>query len=257
MRTLITLSLGGCASIASAQLVNGSFEDGWNNWIPAPFATAISLDAAPDQGSSCLELASAQWSPSTVFQALPDLSQGEVIRFGGWVKEVNSWYLEPPRVGICICNSASITVPLETSLTWTGPEWAYLEDTIQLTTPLPPGHFYGLFVSGTLTPASTILYTRFDGLFAEPMIVMNAVALPGAQGVAAFPNPATDKLWIDLPESPLSITAIDACGRTHDLKNFTHRERTSELDVDALPPGICLLRVTTAPGTHTVRFVKA
>ena len=71
------------------------------------------------------------------------------------------------------------------------------------------------------------------------------------------PNPATDKLWVDLPAAPISITAIEASGRTHDLKNFTHRDRTLEVDVHTLPTGICLLRIATASGTHAVRFVKA
>ncbi|MBP7515880.1 MAG: hypothetical protein KA791_15140 [Flavobacteriales bacterium] len=70
------------------------------------------------------------------------------------------------------------------------------------------------------------------------------------------PNPATDRLWIDLPEVPLSITAIDASGRTHDLKNFTHRDRTLEVDVNALSGGITSLRITTNSGTQNLWFIK-
>ena len=70
------------------------------------------------------------------------------------------------------------------------------------------------------------------------------------------PNPVDDKLWVDLPEVPLAITAIDASGRTHDLKNFTHRDHTLEVDVNSLPAGITLLRITTNSGTQNLRFLK-
>jgi len=96
----------------------------------------------------------------------------------------------------------------------------------------------------------------FDNIALSPLISTGA-GMVHRTTPEFRPNPATDKLWIDLPDTPLSITAIDASGRTHDLKNFTHRDRTLEVDVHALPTGICLLRVTTASGTHTVRFVKA
>lgn len=83
----------------------------------------------------------------------------------------------------------------------------------------------------------------------------------GMEGAArsspAFrPNPASDKLWFDLAETPLAITAIDASGRTHDIKNFTHRDHTFEVDVNSLPAGITLLRITTDTRTKNLRFLK-
>lgn len=96
---------------------------------------------------------------------------------------------------------------------------------------------------------------RFDEFQMQEL--SSGMAVPKHGPIGCRPNPATDKLQIDLPEVPLAIVAIDAGGRAHDLKNFTHLERTLEVDVTAFPDGICLLRLTTASGTRIVRFVKA
>ena len=243
--------------MAQAQLINGSFEDGLNAWEPAPSVSSLVADGAPDQGTACLQISSEQWFPATVFQPLPGLVQGEIIRFGGWIKSVNNWFQEQPRLSICICSNAGVLQTLEPSLASTVPQWAFLEDTIDLTSPLPPGTSYGICVSGSIHAGSTVFDARFDGIFIEPVTALGTTYPVTHPATGAYPNPAADKLWVDLPETPLSITAFDASGRTHVLKNFTHRDRTLEVDVDALPPGICLLRVTTASGTHAVRFVKA
>jgi hypothetical protein len=71
-----------------------------------------------------------------------------------------------------------------------------------------------------------------------------------------WPDPSTDKLWVDLPDAPLSITATDATGRTRALLNFQHTSRTLELDVSALPSGLNVLRIMTRSGSHTIRFIK-
>ena len=243
--------------MASAQLVNGSFEEGLNAWEPTPWVSSLVADAAPDQGTTCLQISSEQWFPATVFQPLPGLVQGEIIRFGGWIKSVNSWFQEQPRMAICICTNAGVLQPLEPSLASTAPQWAFLEDTIDLTSPLPPGTSYGICVSGSIHAASTVFDARFDGIFIEPVIALGTTSPDTHPAIGAYPNPAMDQLRIDLPGTAISILAIEASGRTHELKNFTHRDRTLEVDVNALPVGICLLRITTASGTHAVRFVKA
>ena len=66
----------------------------------------------------------------------------------------------------------------------------------------------------------------------------------------------SDKLWVDLPEVPISITAIDATGRVYALQNFQHTSRTVELDVSTLPSGMNILRIISLAGSRTVRFIK-
>lgn len=80
-------------------------------------------------------------------------------------------------------------------------------------------------------------------------------ASPIALRPSFHPNPVDDKLWVDLPEVPLSITAMDATGSTHALQNFQHTSRTLEMDVSALPSGVNVLRIVTRSGNQTVRFI--
>jgi hypothetical protein len=131
-----------------------------------------------------------------------------------------------------------------------------LEDTILLEVPLLPGSAYCLCASGTLTPASFVLYARFDGLFAEPVISLGTNNPDAHAEMRGYPDPATDKLWLELTDVPISITAIDATGRSCALQSFQHTSRTLEVDVSALPSGVNVLRVATSSGNHTVRFIK-
>ena len=70
------------------------------------------------------------------------------------------------------------------------------------------------------------------------------------------PNPATDQLWVDLPEVPASLILIDAAGRTLDVKNFTHQQHTLQLDVSNASPGLNTLLIRTSTGTRSLRFIK-
>ncbi len=146
----------------------------------------------------------------------------------------------------------SATVPLSQLA---NEEWTLLSTQFTIPSFVPADLDYFI----VLLPSNTVDVDFGSALFDEFTITDLSTGLNVATGptLSLFPNPAVDKLWIDLPDMPLSIIAIDASGRTHDLKNFTHRDRTLEVDVNTLPPGICLLRITTASGTHAVRFVKA
>jgi uncharacterized repeat protein (TIGR03803 family) len=73
------------------------------------------------------------------------------------------------------------------------------------------------------------------------------------------PNPAVEMLVITLASAtPVEGTAVlDASGRTHLVD--THRVRDGkhlEVNVSALEPGLYLLRLHTAGGVHTRRFLK-
>lgn len=71
------------------------------------------------------------------------------------------------------------------------------------------------------------------------------------------PDPATDKLWIDLAEAPLAITVTDALGRSIPVRTFHHNGRTVEVDVSSVPPGVCVMLMNLTSGIRTVRFIKA
>ena len=120
----------------------------------------------------------------------------------------------------------------------------------------PFGHYHCLNIGSGLVYQNLGFEVWFDEVFFAVDPSTSADSLELHAGPTFRPNPAADKLWIDLPAAPLSITAIDASGRTHDLKNFTHRDHTFEVDVSSLPAGITSLRITTNLGTQNLRFLK-
>jgi uncharacterized repeat protein (TIGR03803 family) len=77
--------------------------------------------------------------------------------------------------------------------------------------------------------------------------------------ITLHPNPAAETLFVTLASAaPVEGTAVlDASGRTHQLN--THRvrdEKHLEVNVSDLEPGLYLLRLHTAGGVHTRRFLK-
>lgn len=252
MRTTLTLLLGASAMVAGAQLVNGSFEDGLVGWNVEN--SDLSMDAAPGQGSYSLRIPSSAPYASVTRQIFGGLEEGMVVHLSGWAKGHNDVVWEDTMFGLCSWDTTGSSNPQpQLALVVNNNYWNYYEGTMTLGS----ANSYCVFMSGTNIPGSTAPDSHFDGL---SLVVDPSTGAPDKTGPDQphfRPNPVTDKLWIDLPVVPLSITAIDASGRTYDLKNFTHRERTLEVDVDALHSGICLLRLTTASGTRTIRFVKA
>ena len=134
-------------------------------------------------------------------------------------------------------------------------EWALLSTEFTIPSFVPADLNYFI----VLLPSNTVDVDLSSALFDEFALTDLSTGLNVTTGptLSLFPNPAVDKLWVDLPETPLSITAIDAGGRTHDLKNFTHRDQTLEVDVSTLPSGVNVLRITTRSASHILRSIKA
>ena len=87
--------------------------------------------------------------------------------------------------------------------------------------------------------------------------------LPGASTddatdgpTALFPNPTTNKLWVEIPYAPHSMQLSAAEGRCVRVPQFVQGARRPELDVEALCPGPYLLRIATGTDLSTLRFVK-
>ncbi len=203
------------------------------------------------------EMASEQ---NSAIQLLPDVQVGDVVSFTGWMRNVyNGDPTASMRLGYC--DSTAI-------LSFFGPtlssgiidqNWTYFETTAAVPASQLPGASVCVCLNGgTVTGGGSgaIGGPYFDGLSIQLDLSTNIEKPLGTGSYQVRPNPATDKLWIDLSEIPLSITAIDASGRTHDLKNFSHRDHTIDVEVNSLPAGITLLRITTNSGTHHLRFLK-
>ena len=135
-----------------------------------------------------------------------------------------------------------------------GASGSWSQNVLQMTCgDIPQGSTPVLFLGGhgyNTTPG--VIY--MDNVEVE--LLSTSVASPDEPAVSFGPNPATDKLWVDLPEVPLSITAIDATGRMFQLHSFQQTGRTLEVEVSSVRPGLCVLLMKTASGIRTLRFLK-
>ncbi len=268
MRTTLTLLLGAGATIASAQLVNGGFEEGLTGWqahIHAVSDTISFTSEVPPGGATQSLLMQISWTQLAtehrVIQPLGALTPGTVVQFGGWMRALvaGTIFETDPSITLCTCDSAGYSTPVGPVLSYIGPQysWTFHQTTMDITAAPPSGHVHCLNLGSGIVHQNLGFEAWFDEVFFLVDPSTSVSGLDMHSGPTFRPNPTMDKLWIDLTAAPLSITVIDASGRAHDLKNFIHRDRTLEVDVNALPVGICLLRITTASGTHAVRFVKA
>ena len=244
---------------ANAQLINGSFENGDAGWtIPCECAPAyFSPGGAFGGGAQCMGLDNLNFDcicmvVNATQQLTPWVTTGAWV-LSGWIKSAVPGDI--PGSFIRLSERPAFSGPILSNLASSTGDWEFRADTFVVDNLVDPDSLRVSLIpdDGNEQPPS-ICY--FDEIALSPLI-STGVGMVHKPTPAFRPNPSTDKLWVDLPEPPLSITAIDASGRIHDLKNFTHRDRTLEVEVNTLPTGICLLRTTTASGTHAVRFVKA
>lgn len=258
MRTTLTLLLGGYASMASAQLINGSFESGLDGWsVPCDCAPGYPTPrGAPGGGGQCMGLDNVNFDcicmvVNATQQLTPWVSPGAWV-LSGWIKSAVPGDI--PGSFIRFSEGPAFSGPILSNLASSTGDWEFRADTFAVDNLVDADSLRVSLVpdDGNQQPPS-ICY--FDGIALSPLI-STGVEMAHRTTPAFRPNPATDRLWIDLPEAAISITAIDASGRTYDLKNFTHRDHTFDVDVNPLPAGITLLRITTNSGTKNLRFIK-
>ncbi len=242
----------------NAQLINGSFESGLDGWsVPCDCAPGYPTPGgAPGGGTQCLGLDNINFDclcmvMNATQQLTPWVTPGAWV-LSGWIKSAVPGDI--PGSFIRFSEGPAFSSLILSNLVSSTGDWEFKADTFVVDNLIDTDSLRVSLVpdDGNEQPPS-ICY--FDGISLLPLISTEVGILH--HPVPAFrPNPATDKLWIDLPERPLSITAIDASGRTHTLKNFTHLNHTFDVDVSSLPAGITLLRITTNSGTQNLRFLK-
>ena len=136
----------------------------------------------------------------------------------------------------------------------TSPTWNYSTWTFDWSTTLPNADGLQLLIAaGAAQEGPLFAYfddIRIDGLTTD-------IHHTSLQEQPTYrPNPATDKLWVDLAEKPTDVSALDATGRAIEISSFTYRDHTLEVDLAVVAPGLTLLKVTSRAGTRTVRFIK-
>lgn len=264
--TIPTVLLVLSTTISQAQLINGNFEDGLNGWTYVPFDQyveqySLSGDVPPGSTGSSLSIPAGYdfYGPgvSRVYQSIGSYDLGTVFNVGGWFKFSLNGVFGPVVAGLGRCNDTGILYLYEPWITVGGllSPWSHRDTLVVIQDPPAAGESICLVLGGG-EAYSQWSYAYFDDLFVQVDPSTRVSDMTLANEPSFRPNPATDKLWIDLSEAALSIIAIDASGRTHDLKSYTHRERTLEVDINSLPSGVNLLRVTTHTGTSHLRFLK-
>ena len=252
MRKHLTIVASISSMALTAQVINGGFEDGLNGWIVPACQEAVTLPhGMPNLGEQCIGLGS--------FVKYDCLQFEPVHQFQTWLTP-GSWVLSGWMSGAYQGNTSGAYVELSTSHA-PGPYVAQLDCYTELWSFFQTAFVIDdevvidslrlkLYQDGSAMP-----YTFFDELSIVPDGSTGMHERPG-QRIAFRPNPATDKLWIDLPEAPLSITAIDGTGRSIPLRTFHHNGRTVEVDVSSVPPGLCILHIRSTDHLQRLRFIK-
>ena len=95
-------------------------------------------------------------------------------------------------------------------------------------------------------------FQYFTRTLGTPEIQKTALALK------VYPNPATDKIQIELTETKpqaLTATVSDITGKTWQTKTFKPSE-VKQLNIETLPKGIYMLQLQTETGSTVKRIVK-
>lgn len=253
------LSFFGCLAVstASAQLVNGSFEDsngftvaGWE-WTCDP-PTAIT-DVPPGSGSWSAGKAMGNtqgcW-PSYLFQRIPFAPDGSVWTLSGWVHSDTLGTPAFARMGFSSLSNGSFT--FQSQIGATAYYWSYvsINDTVHSSatdtavvlltagTIGGPGSGAGWFDGITLTPVTT------TGLL-EPAVALHT--LLDAEG-SLHVNAGDQRI--------LHVQLIDHMGRLPRTSWHALNATDVVLATSTLSAGVYTVRVETSAGQAATRFFK-
>ena len=196
--------------LASAQLVNGSFENAADGWtVPCECAPAyFSSDVAPGNGNQCIGLENVHLDcgcmlQSVVSQPTPWVTPG-TWQLSGWIKSAVPG--DVPGSRIALNDGPVFSTPAVAELWSSTGEWEYVEQTFTVESFVNTDSLRVSLVpdDGNQQPL-TLCYFDNIQLSAPQNIGADAAR---SETLHFRPNPATDKLWVDLSEAPISIFAI-------------------------------------------------
>jgi hypothetical protein len=242
----------------NAQLVNGNFESngqfdltGWTSLCNNAF-----WGIGYYEGDWCVAVPHGEsngCSQGDIIQYVPGIQNGETWTFGGWCMN-NNWMQSNPSIGLRQgIKLADGTMTYFTGAVQSGGSWFHLSVTNTFT--INPGDTAFVLCDGGLVSGNgNFNWAQFDAM--DLQLLATGMDNASERTPAFRPNPADDKLWIDLEEMPISITAIDISGREHRLNSLFRSGRTVELEVSNVAPGLCLLMINTPSGIRSLRFAK-
>lgn len=261
MRTSLVLLFALVYTLTRAQLVNGSFEneDGWDltGWVSTCNNAFFGI-GHPDHGNWSTSVPHGETNgpcyASDLVQLVPMIQDGSTWTLDGWLHNMLTGFSDPYiGMGMGIKHEDGWWEYFTSAQMNTG-NWTHL--TVTNTFTIAPGDtafvvLSGGIVSGNGSPA----WAEFDGMVLTDL--STSIASHRANTIACFPNPATDRLWVDRSERPQRVSVIDATGREHQIERLQHNGRTLEVDVSSIPSGPYVLLMRSGTGVRSVRFIKA
>lgn len=247
------------SSGTSAQLVNGSFESngffdltGWTSLCNNAF-----MGIGYYEGDYCVAVPHGEANgcvPGDLIQYVPAIQDGETWNLSGWCMNLNYMQSNPDigfRMGIKLADG---TMTYFTAGVINSANWYNLSFSNDFN--MAPGDTAfvmceGGFVSGN----GNTNFAQFDAVELE--LLSTGVDERRDDKLRCRPNPARDRLWIDVPERPEQLSVVDVTGREHAVGTFHHNGASLEVDVSSIPPGPCVMLLRSTSGVRTVRFIKA
>ena len=77
-----------------------------------------------------------------------------------------------------------------------------------------------------------------------------------ASSVNIYPNPVSDKLYIETEAEIEEVVVYDVYGRIQNLRNSETQKLRNSIDVTDLNSGVYFIQIKTEEGNITKRFVK-
>lgn len=250
------------SSPTNAQLVNGSFEnpDGWDltGWTSSCQNAFFGI-GQPDNGNWSTSVPHGETNgscyASNLVQFVPAIQNGATWTLDGWCHNMLTGFSDPYiGIGMGIKHEDGWWEYFTSAQMNTG-NWTHLSVTNSFAMAAGDTAFV-ILNAGIVSGNGTGAWAEFDG-FTLTDLSTGIERNDTGRSPAFFPNPTTDKLWVDLPERTIAVDLIDALGRTTTLPAFTQSGRTLELDLADVPPGPAYLRIRTIAAARTLRFIKA
>ncbi len=254
----------------SAQVFNGSFEQGgqyslagWEAFESTHFVNCGDLPPDSSTGFFSMKIqAHVLGTPSFsndcyAFQRLPDVQDGQELLLSYWVMR-RPFSLGTPRAWLGVISHESGITHVVPQLIIEPPEapayeWQHVTSVIPWIPELMPGDTAAIALVADNTPEAS-QYIVFDGV--ELSSSTGSMERVSSSSPSFWPNPATDKLWINLMDVPNLVTMIDPSGRSSQV-SFSARSGMLEVDVTNATSGLNTLVITTLRGNRNLRFIKA
>jgi hypothetical protein len=269
MKTVFLLLLLVVTQAVPAQVFNGSFEQdgqyslaGWEPFNGTHFYNCGDLPEDSTTGFFSMKIqAHVNIEPPFsndcyVFQRLPSVEDGQELILSYWVMR-HPLDIGTPRAWLGVMsNELSIphVVPemVIEALPAAGFVWQHVTAVVPWVADLLPGDTAAVALVTDNTPNPN-QYIVFDGV---ELSGSTHVSEAGGATVSFWPNPAEDKLWVDLVDSVRAVTLVDQAGRSMSVA-FLARSGMVEVDIANISPGLHTLLIATQKGSRSLRFVKA